>query len=431
VKRDVESFLRSSLPPDAVLPQAAAKEWRTGPGARGLPAAVVAPGSEEELAEVLKAAGKEGWTVLPSGNGRWLQGGGSTPVDVVITTRRMKQVMEYEPADLTITAGAGLTLRNLDEATEPHGQWLPLDPPGGRDGTLGSVVALGAWGPLRAGYGRPRDHVLGLTMVSGEGKILRWGGRVVKNVAGFDLTRLIVGSWGTLGVVTSVSTRLFPLPAMDRTLILFADRGTDLVPVARALAGSGLPVAALELADPSPSREAEPACGSALIVRLLGTAEDVGAMESRIRSRVASGPGSLSVVEGIESEALHEGMGGWEKGADLVLRLSLLPSDLGVLLEEANGLRDLTRGAGPGEVDLWCHVVPGLARVAVRGLPPERDGRMDWAPYLQALRARLQARGGEPYPELGSGRGPGGRGYLGRVRGAGGAHAGPETPVRS
>jgi glycolate oxidase FAD binding subunit len=262
------------------------------------------------------------------------------------------------------------------------------------------MVALGAAGPLRQGYGTPRDHVLGLTLVTGDGRLLRWGGRVVKNVAGFDLTRLCTGSWGTLGIITSVSARLFPLPAADATLVLEAPSAEDLVSAARVTALSPLPLSAIELVDPLPGEEGR----SGLVIRLQGSRPQVEEMESGLRRELdCEGKGTgrwgrgLRRMEGEEGRVLHQGLEDWEAGAGLVLRLALLPSRLGTLVEEA---RDLTYlPSGPGRIDrttvrISAHVGAGILRVAI-GTVPEQEGLLvRWVGALLALRERLERAGG-------------------------------------
>src|SRR5206468_6797235 len=124
------------------------------------------------------------------------------------------------PGDLTLTARAGTTLAEIRSATAEHNQWLALDPSGRDESTLGAIAATASAGPLATAFGTPRDLILGLEFVSGDGHIARGGGKVVKNVAGFDLTRLFIGSWGTLGVITEVSVRLHAKPEVDRTIAI-------------------------------------------------------------------------------------------------------------------------------------------------------------------------------------------------------------------
>jgi len=134
-------------------------------------------------------------------------------------------VVEYVPGDLTITLRAGTTLADLERIVGEQGQWFPVNPYGSSDGTIGATVATASSGTLSHGFGTIRDLVLGVTFVNGEGKLVSGGGRVVKNVAGFDLVRLLTGSWGTLGVITELSLRLYAQPAGRLTMRL--DAPTD------------------------------------------------------------------------------------------------------------------------------------------------------------------------------------------------------------
>ena len=129
-------------------------------------------------------------------------------------------ITEYVPGDLTLTANAGTTLAEIADAAGAHGQWLPLDPFGDPHGTLGATLATASAGPLGGSIGLPRDVTVGLSFVTGTGEVVHGGGRVVKNVAGFDLVRLSIGAWGTLGVITSATVRLRARPESDETVAL-------------------------------------------------------------------------------------------------------------------------------------------------------------------------------------------------------------------
>ncbi len=390
----LRSFLAEVVSAGTLLPEPERARWAVN-GA--IPSAVLMPSSEEEVGRILARASQEGWGVLPAGFGRWLAGGGGANVELVISTRRLRDVQEYEPADLTFTAGAGISLSSLAEATGANGQWLPLDPPGGEEGSLGAAVATGMGGPLGQWYGPPRDHVLGLTMVSGDGEVLRWGGRVVKNVAGFDVTRLCIGSWGALGVITSVSGRLFPLPEVDVTLILEGHQRFSLLPHARALALSSLPLAALELLDPLDWKEGGSRSPAGLVVRLLGSREEVEAMETRV-PREAGDAGVFKRLEGEESRAFHGRLGRWEEGAGLVLRMVALPSLLGAVLrlvEDSQAQWKRFPAQEGLDVRVAAHVGAGVVRVAVWGISLEGDGlRGGWVEALSGLREVLEGMGG-------------------------------------
>jgi glycolate oxidase FAD binding subunit len=133
---------------------------------------------------------------------------------------RFGGVHAYQPTDLTISVGSAMTLAELDAVTGEHGQWCPLQPWGDDSGSVGATVATATSGPFAAALGRPRDLVLGLECVDGRGRLIRAGGSVVKNVAGFDLTRLMTGAWGTLGAITALHLRLRSRPVVDGSFVL-------------------------------------------------------------------------------------------------------------------------------------------------------------------------------------------------------------------
>jgi len=142
------------------------------------------------------------------GRGTWLDAGAPVAARTQLVLSDDHGIVAYVPDDLTITVRAGTTLRELGETLGAHDQWIALDPEGGTDVTIGATVATCSYGPAAAFFGTPRDQVLGMTVVLGTGDVIRAGGRVVKNVAGFDLTRLMIGAWGTLGVITEVTLRV-------------------------------------------------------------------------------------------------------------------------------------------------------------------------------------------------------------------------------
>ena len=170
-----------------------------------------------QIAERVRAAHDQGGALRVQGAGTWLDVGHPVNGATALSLAELRGVVRYTPDDLTMTVEAGTTLAELDEATRPHGQWCPLLPWGNDLGTVGATIATGTTGPFAASLGRPRDLVLGLDAVDGTGRVIAAGGRVVKNVAGFDLTRAFTGSWGTLAVITRVHLRLRALPAVDET----------------------------------------------------------------------------------------------------------------------------------------------------------------------------------------------------------------------
>ena len=188
---------------------------RLASAGHGRPEAVLHPTSTSEVVEVMRWATANGVGVLPIASGARLRprrAASDARRWVILRTDRLAGVEIYEAADLTLTAGAGTPMRDLDGALRANGQWAPFDPPHALERSLGGLVADATRGPLWTGYGELRNHVLGMTVVTGDGRLLRLGGRVVKNVAGFDLLKPMTGSRGALAVMTSVTVRAFPRP---------------------------------------------------------------------------------------------------------------------------------------------------------------------------------------------------------------------------
>ncbi|HEX6627069.1 MAG TPA: FAD-binding protein [Gemmatimonadaceae bacterium] len=176
--------------------------------------------STESIAAQVKESFASRTPLRIAGGGNWLEAGRPVRADKTLSMRGETGVTAYVPADLTITVRAGTTLSEIASATNERNQWLPLDPYGTADGSIGATIATASAGPLASNFGLPRDLVLGLEFVNGRGEIVRAGGRVVKNVAGFDLSRLLTGSWGSLGVITEITLRLYALPEVDRTFVI-------------------------------------------------------------------------------------------------------------------------------------------------------------------------------------------------------------------
>lgn len=187
------------------------------------PRYIVYPTSAEQVAQVVKCAAENDLAVIACGGASKL-GIGNPPrkYDVALCLRDLEKVQHYEPADLTAGVEAGMKFQEFQRLIGRDGLWLPLDPPGVERATFGGIVATNAAGPLRHLYGAPRDMVLGLRIATSEGKLIKTGGRVVKNVAGYDLGKLMIGSFGTLGVIVEVNVKLYPLPAARETFIIAA-----------------------------------------------------------------------------------------------------------------------------------------------------------------------------------------------------------------
>ena len=186
-----------------------------------MPGSVAEPSSIEEAAAVVAEASRGGKSLLFVGGGTDVEvGGAPESLDVLLSTRRLDRIVEHAPSDQIAVVEAGVTLAALGATLAAHGQRLALDPPLPERATVGGVIAANAFGPRRARYGAARDLLIGVTLVREDGRLARGGGKVVKNVAGFDMPRLMAGSLGTLGLIATATFRLHPLPEASATLLV-------------------------------------------------------------------------------------------------------------------------------------------------------------------------------------------------------------------
>jgi glycolate oxidase FAD binding subunit len=178
------------------------------------------------VVDAVRESGDSGTPLRICGNSTWLDAGRPVWADKQLSLHGDTGIVDYVAGDLTLSVRAGTSLEEIQHIAHEKDQWLPLDPYGSNTGTIGATIATASAGPLASTFGLPRDLVLGLQFVNGKGEVIRAGGKVVKNVAGFDLTRLLAGSWGTLGVLTEVTLRLYALPQSDRTFAIPLPRGS-------------------------------------------------------------------------------------------------------------------------------------------------------------------------------------------------------------
>jgi glycolate oxidase FAD binding subunit len=212
------------------------------------PRVLGAPATAEEAAGLLGWAAEQRLAVGPRGGGT-RAGLGNTPRghDLVLSTEKLSGVVEYEPADLTITVGAGTPFDEVQRALGERNQFLPLDPDAARGSTIGGVIATNASGPLRLRYGSARDLLIGTQVATPVGTVARAGGKVVKNVTGYDINKIYIGSLGTLAVLTELTFKVQPRPESERTVVArFPDAAAAWTAVYRTLRSPLVP-SALEL----------------------------------------------------------------------------------------------------------------------------------------------------------------------------------------
>lgn len=223
------------------------------------PRVAVAPGSTEELASVLALASARDLSVVPAGGYTGQQAGRvAERIDILLQTERLNRILHYDSGDLTVSAGAGCTLGQLQSVLSERGQFLPVDPARPETATIGGLLATAAHGPLRHAYGGLRDFCIGIQFVTGDGKLAKAGGLVVKNVTGYDLMKLLIGSYGTLGVISSANFKVSPLPKQTRTFIAKFAVLAEAITFRDRIASSPLTPMCLEVISPGAMEYLEP-----------------------------------------------------------------------------------------------------------------------------------------------------------------------------
>jgi glycolate oxidase FAD binding subunit len=367
-----------------------------------VPDAVARPGSKEEIAAILALASQEGMPVTPWGGGTQMTlGAPPARPGVVIALGRLDRVLEHEPGDLTVTVEAGISLDALQSRLAERRQWLSLDPPDAERASVGGILATNASGPRRHLYGTARDVLIGITMVLGDGSVVRGGGRVVKNVAGYDLPKLAIGSLGTLGVIAEATFKLRPRPDADRLFLACFPSLEPAGRAARAILGSDLIPSAVELIDGDAARALElgaPA-GAAILVGVDGLVEQVEWQCAELGRLLAPHGGvQARVLDGAARDAMWRALGGLPREAvpevSGVMRWSVLPTQVAGVIQDGGalahrrGLRAaFTAHAGAGVVRgaLGGGTDPAVVEAVLgewRGLARGAGGQavLEWAP---------------------------------------------------
>lgn len=317
----------------------------------------------DSIIELVRDAAAVGTPLRVSGRGCWIDAGRPVDATRIASLAAHSGVVDYVPGDLTMTVRSGTTLGEIADLTGAEGQWLPLDPFGPREGTIGATIATGSFGPLAHSFGRARDLVLGVEFVTGDAKAVRGGGRVVKNVAGFDLVRLITGSWGTLGIITEATLRLYSKPSHTVTLSLGAPDGVTALShrIASVFSAPGIAFA-VEMVDAGIATKLGLSANLQLLVRLGGNAAAVAAQRAAIESLGGAHEVDPTVWDRLRAieDSQHDD---WESApAPIVVRISSLPQRVALLWTDA-------RNAVTGIDGAMMHATPSLGVVRCI-LPP-------------------------------------------------------------
>jgi glycolate oxidase FAD binding subunit len=372
-------------------------------GAQGrAPRFALRPESREEVVEAMRAAARDGLSVIPFGGPPDTSVlAGLPPFDLALDLSSLDRVIEYEPEDLTVTAECGITLAALRAALAARGQELPLESPGGGRTTLGGTLAANASGPRRLRFGAPRDRILGARFVLGDGTLARTGGKVVKNVAGYAIHRLLCGSRGALAILIEASLKLAPRPER-RDALLYSATAEQVRDPARWAEFPRLEPAALTVLG-GDARLGTAGSGSSQLDVIVGFEDEAAWVEQQIARTIARLGTPVARRSGTETEALWQELSDRGEPATRALTFTSAHNTPAALAPAL----DATPGAGfvfhapagrlhlfPGAGDLQSLVerlaTHGFTLIAARGageiapvLPPQQA--------VLALRARIRA----------------------------------------
>jgi len=368
------------------------------------PLLTVRPGTQDEVAAVVAACASARAAMVPWGGGTAM-GMGNVPkrAEVVIRLDRLDRVVEFDAENLCVTVEAGMPLSRLQELVANKQELLPLDPPGAGRVTLGGLVAANQSGPSRLQHGTARDWVLGLRVVLPNGERIRCGGRVIKNVSGYDMNKLFIRSFGTLGIITEVTVKLLPMPVARASVLGVFTELAQAAAVVKKVLGSFLLPDALDLLDPAAQQRLAPELGLGkpggflLVVGLAGSQATVDRQVQELEAMVASNGGQASSLRGTESERA------WVAVTDVLDRSADEPRRIvcrfAVPIGQSVGMMGAihARVAEHGlATTVTAHAGSGILQAVIEvptGFPGERT-LAETVAVVQALRAEAATMGG-------------------------------------
>jgi len=309
---------------------------------------IVQPSTPGEVAAAMKRASDEGRSMVIRGAGTKMDWGRpGARIDVMLDMRRLNRVLTHAHGDLTATVEAGATLRDVNDTLSRLGQGLPIDPAFADEATIGGILATNDSGPLRHRYGAPRDLILGVHLATTDGVLTKAGGQVVKNVAGYDLSKLIAGSFGSLAAIVSATFKLFPIPEASKTMRVAVADEASLTQVVRRMMGSQLEPMAFEVdvrsrstqnpQNPQRKNFSASAAASAfnVLLRFASLPVVVDAQVAGATEALQGIATSIDVVEGYAERMLWRAQATrlWD-GAGAIVRASWLPASIAAVLSE-------------------------------------------------------------------------------------------------
>jgi len=338
---------------------------------------IVEPASAAEIADLIRKCEADRITLAPIGAARTLAHIRPSPVALGISLAKMDRIVAYEPEDMTVVAEAGLTLGALNRLLADHGQRLPADPANPDATTLGSLVAAAKAGPLRLSDGTVRDLLIGIRFAGHGGRIIHGGGRVVKNVAGYDLMKVMTGSFGTLGVITEMTFKVRPIPHNYTLILASFDHAIDAFEAARA-ADDATPLLHLEVVSPALTARFNTQERFCLLAGFGGSSTEARAQQDRLTQALGT---SATTLAGSDAAATYERLRDLDyPDAAVVAQIAVLPTEL-------------ARCLGASGAEFRAHAACGVAQLFLgpqRGAGEIHAAVTRWREIARGARGHLR-----------------------------------------
>lgn len=368
---------------------------------------IIYPETQAQLSDVVACCAQNNWVILPCGSGSKLHWGGLVKVDptthyqeiIVVSCDRLNGLIEHAVGDLTVTVEPGIKYAELQATLAKTGQFLAIDPAYPETATLGGIIATADTGSLRQRYRGVRDMLLGISLVRSDGKIAKAGGRVVKNVAGYDLMKLFTGSYGTLGIISQVTLRVYPIQEASGTVVLVGER-EHIAKATQTLLSSALTPVAVELLSTNLVKELDLGKAVGLIVRFQTV---IGSVEEQLQKLLEVGNSlGLNCIRYCDYEVelwnkLKQKIWHSHRKTEIICKIGVMPNQAVETLNQValeTGLGLIHAGSGLGELHFnsvnpetilelrqWCESIGGF--LTVLAAPLEIKQKLDVWGYNQ------------------------------------------------